>query len=74
MKNSIDLFEENYISFTDLYDTFKFSEYYQTLTKVEKRSYTKERITKTFRDECHKRIDEIKSYLPKRITGYILKI
>lgn len=97
MKNSIEIFEwfnetfervdnktdDTYISFTDIYDTFKSSEYYESLTKKEKREYSRDKIIKIFRDnplykkiyrdETNVKINDITTYFPKRINGYIIK-
>ena len=75
--------KEDYISISDINDILKISEYYQTLSKNEKRNLTKERLIKLFKnnpvyknyylDEINTHKDGNKVYAPKRIIGYIVK-
>ena len=75
--------ENNHVTFQDINDILKTSEYYQTLSKNEKRKLTKEKLINLFRENplykkhfceeinTHKNGEKI--YYPKRLIGYKIK-
>ena len=75
--------ENDYVFISDINDTLKLSEYYQTISKNEKRKLTREKLIKLFmenplynkyyRDEINTHKDGNKIYIPKRIIGYKIK-
>ncbi len=94
MESSIEIFEwfmdtfektddAEHVTFQDINEILKNSEYYSNLSKFEKRKLTKEKIITLFREHpVYKKnfADEIdtykngkKFYLPKRLNNFILK-
>ncbi len=77
----IENFNDNdFISITDINDILKNSEYYQTLSKCDKRKLTREKLInlfkdnpvyrKNYQDEVNTYKNGIKLFLPKRLIGY----
>lgn len=72
--------EDDYILISDINDTLKLSEYYQLISKTEKRKLTREKLitlftenplyNKYYREEINTHKDGNKIYIPKRIIGY----
>lgn len=94
MESSIEIFEwfmetfektdnDEYVTFQDINEILKNSEYYNNLSKFEKRKLTKEKIITLFKEHPVYKInfaDEInthkngnKFYLPNRLNNFILK-
>ena len=94
MESSVEIFEwfietfeksdnDTYITFQEINDILKNSEFYNNLNKFEKRKLTKEKIItlfkenpvykKNYRDELNTHINSIKKYYPKRLNNFILK-
>jgi len=75
--------ENDYILISDINNALKISEYYQTISKLEKRKLTKEKLIKIFmenplynkyyREEKNTHKDGEKIYIPKHIVGYRLR-
>ena len=74
---------EDFISFQDINNLLKLGEYYQTLSKIDKRKLTREKLVnlfkenslynKYYRDDVNTHIDGIKVNLPKRLIGFKIK-